>query len=209
MRANLIGMTFCRLTVISEQGKSVRNDIMWLCKCTCGNETTLPTRKLKGGEVKSCGCYKGDYMRSKMTTHDHARTRTYTSWNSMKNRCTNPNHISYANYGGRGISICDRWVNSFENFLYDMGERPTGKTLDRINTNGIYEPLNCKWSTLKEQQRNRRYVRKMEYNGEIKTLPEWCDILNLNKTKVLNKFRYKEYTVVELIACKNINKTGY
>ena len=134
-----------------------------LCKCDCGNEKILFLDAIKRGTTKSCGCLRKesttDFNRRTKKVHGHRQTKntkTYTTWLSMKQRCLNPNHTFYSYYGGRNITICDRWKSSFKNFLEDMGERPEGKTLDRINSNGNYEPNNCKWSTSKEQISNRR-----------------------------------------------------
>lgn len=198
-KVDLTGKTFGRIMVVQDVGRSPRKDVMWLCKCKCGNETRLPTRKLLSNETVSCGCFRNDLVKMRQTTHNHSRTPTYTSWNSMINRCTNRKHTSYKNYGARGIQVCDRWLGSFDNFLSDMGERPKGKSLDRIDVNKGYEPNNCKWSTRKEQQRNMRNNIMLEHKGEIKSLPEWCEILNLDYNKARNKFRYKDYTIEELL----------
>ena len=133
-----------------------------LCKCECGNEKVINLHSIKKGLTKSCGCLRKEttieYNKTTKTIHGHRgmkNTKTYTTWLSMKQRCLNPNHTFYHYYGGRGITICNRWINSFKNFLEDMGERPINKTLDRVNSNGNYEPENCKWSTPKEQVANR------------------------------------------------------
>jgi hypothetical protein len=116
--------------------------------------------------------------------HGHAVNNllspTYVTWHSMKQRCRDKNHSAYFKYGGRGITFCDRWLN-FNNFLCDMGERPTGKTLDRINNNGNYEPTNCKWSTKKEQARNTRKNRYIDFNGKKITIAELSDKIGVNQ----------------------------
>jgi len=206
MREYLKGRKFNRLTVISEYGRSARNDILWLCKCDCGKEVIQPTRKLKRGEVKSCGCYRNECVKNRKTTHGYSNTPTYRSWNSMIMRCVNKNNNQYYRYGSRNISVCDRWINSFENFLHDMGERPPGASLDRIDNNGNYEPSNCRWATAKQQQRNRNCNLIFTYNGENRTLSEWCEILNMDSRKVRNKLRYRKYTISELIKYKKVKK---
>src|SRR5690606_2812880 len=106
---------------------------------------------LRTGKTKSCGCLRIETNISKGTTHGHSGTRTYQAWLNMKSRCSNKKNISYENYGGRGISICDRWLNSFENFLEDMGECPDNLTLERMDVNGNYEPNNCIWEDYSQQ----------------------------------------------------------
>jgi len=124
----------------------------WLCICSCGNYTTVAPASLRSGNTKSCGCL------AKLTRfqikHGKNRSRTARSWEAMLSRCFRKKDKSYHRYGGRGITVCDEW-RSFEKFYRDMGERPEGKTLDRINNDGNYELKNCKWSTPKEQSANR------------------------------------------------------
>lgn len=124
-------------------------------KCDCGTIKIIERGNVSSGKTKSCGCLKKEKMRSEKTTHGLTKTPTYVSWAQMKTRCLNPNYSEFFYYGGRGIKICDRW-SSFENFIADMGKRPKGKTLDRINTNGDYCPDNCRWATPLQQSRNRR-----------------------------------------------------
>lgn len=126
-----------------------------MCVCDCGIVKEVDTSTLTRGKSKSCGCL----HKEKVTTHGYNGTRTYKSYHAMKERCLNTNHQAYEFYGGRGITICNRWLLSFENFIEDMGERPEGRTLDRINNNEGYSKMNCRWATKSEQNKNKRYGR--------------------------------------------------
>lgn len=151
---DLSGNKFGKLTVLGRKDAS-----FWECRCDCGGSALQRTYALTSGHANSCGC-----MQRK--THGLCGVRTYKSWDSMKQRCTNPNAPDYANYGGRGIVVCDRWLKSFDAFYADMGERPENTSLERIDNNKAYEPSNCKWASAKEQQRNKRNNPIVTYRGE-------------------------------------------
>lgn len=152
---DLTGQRFGRWTVLSHAGKKGKH-AAWFCSCDCGKTGIVRGDNLREGGSISCGCYSVDLR----TKHGHrwegGASLTYKSWINMKSRCTNPNNNDYKNYGGRGILVCERWIDSFENFLADMGERSRGTSIDRIDPNGNYEPGNCRWSTPYEQTHNRR-----------------------------------------------------
>ena len=155
---------FGRLRVVAEAPNGKKNHARWLCVCDCGKETTVYARGLRKGTTKSCNCLQRELSsiqsKARSTTHGHAshsnRSREYNTWSTMKTRCLNKNYPKYNNHGGRGITICDRWRHSFENFLADMGPRPKNTSIDRIDVNGNYEPGNCRWATPLQQRHNQR-----------------------------------------------------
>lgn len=163
-KIDITGAKFGRLTVV-QQSTHAGNKIRWECQCACGARVHITSSNLRSGHTLSCGCLNREINSARAvkrnTRHGHNRagkgnqSATWHSWASMRKRCSLKSHRSYKDYGGRGIKICPEW-DSFENFLSDMGARPDGKTLDRIDVNGDYRPDNCRWATLSEQQRNKR-----------------------------------------------------
>jgi hypothetical protein len=154
---NLEGKRFGRFTVISLSGRSNQGQLKWLCLCDCGKEKRVDGYNLTHGLSTSCGCYRDELV----STHGKCYSLEYSSWVSMISRCTDPNRPFYKHYGGRGITICDRWRESFEAFYKDMGDRPSlDYSIERLDVNGNYEPLNCVWATQSQQMRNVRITKR-------------------------------------------------
>jgi hypothetical protein len=155
-----LGDKYSRLTIVKEiepyilsSGKTKRK---FQCLCECGNIKDIILESLRSKKTISCGCLQKEMAVKLSTSHGLRNHFLYGTWSSMKARCYNPKSKFYSYYGGRGIKVCDRWLNSIENFIQDMGNRPKGTSLDRINNDGNYEPNNCRWATSKEQSNNRR-----------------------------------------------------
>lgn len=176
---DITGLRVGRLVVSAKISVSKDRQAMWLCKCDCGETTELAGSVLWHRGVKSCGCLQRDTAKKTMTRHGQYLTPTYGTWEGMIGRCTNSRSRAYKHYGGRGITVCDRWL-SFENFLADMGERPVRMTLDRKDNNGNYEPGNCRWATQAEQMRNLRRNRWYEMDGRKQILPDWAKEYDIN-----------------------------
>ena len=181
---NFEGRKFDHLTVVKKTGKKTKwGNSTWLCKCDCGKETVVAGGNLGSGHTTSCGCARGIANRRIRTTHGMRQSRQYSIWTGLKNRCNNPSNGSYKNYGGRGIKVCDRWLNSFENFWEDMESGYKDHlTIERINNNGNYEPSNCKWIPKEEQSNNRRDNDWITFNGETKTLSRWARSLGWDQS---------------------------
>ncbi len=193
MIKNEIGNVHGRLTVIAHVGSS-KGKAKWACRCSCGNIKVVSGDSLRRKTIQSCGCLQMEFMRNNSATHRLTKTRTYRSWQEMKARCYNIKSISYPNYGGRGISVCEQWMQ-FENFLNDMGIRPAKTFLERIDNAKNYSPENCVWATRIEQNRNRRNNVKIEYNGKTQCLSAWCEELKLPYPRIYYRVSVKHWLI--------------
>lgn len=166
----------------------------WRCVCDCGTERIILSRNLlaKARPSRSCGCLNREVAREKglrSKKHGMINSPTYKSWQAMKDRCDNPNNPSFQDYGGRGITYCDRWLK-FDNFFADKGEQPVGMTLERINNMEGYFPENCRWDTRKTQSRNRRNNRLFTLHGKTCCLTEWAEISGISPKAIYSRLRY-------------------
>lgn len=183
---DLTGQQFGRLEVIEQAGQDKWRHSLWLCKCICGNTKIIPGCDLRSS-TKSCGCLRKEGNRLKHGQNKNKKpTKTYKSWDSMKQRCNNPNNKDYENYGGRGITVCEEW-QEFCNFFKDMGECPEGCSLDRTDNDHGYNKENCRWATDKQQARNRRDNRKLTFNGKTKCLTFFAEEYGIPRRTLQNR----------------------
>jgi hypothetical protein len=184
---DLAGQRFGRLLVIDRApSRPPRAGAVWRCRCICGGTKDVFSHDLivgaKRGQDISCGCSK--------RTHGRTDTNEYFVWTGMLARCLNPSNKSYFRYGGRGIAVCARWRESFENFFADMGERPSQRhTLDRIDNDGPYSPENCRWATHSEQARNRRSTRRLTHQGTTQSVTDWSEQVGIQAGTILARLR--------------------
>lgn len=186
----MIGKVYGRLTVIEDSGSRTKGrQVLWKCLCSCGKEVVVRTCSLKSGNTKSCGCLDAEVKAKRLTKHGKAEHPLYHVWRNMMDRCYNNKHQSYKDYGGRGISVCARWHN-LELFIEDMQKGYTkGTQIDRINNNGNYEPANCRWTTSKENARNRRDNTYIEYEGETMAMAAWADRVGIPDYVLHNRLK--------------------
>lgn len=188
---DLTNKKFGRLTVANIRNKNKNNEIIWLCKCECGNTLWVKSKNLtrSARPTRSCGCIKKELNKTRGIKHNKRHTRLYGIWAGIKRRCYNPQEKMYKYYGGRGIKVCDEWLNDFEKFNewafangYDENAKRGECTIDRINVDGDYEPSNCRWISMKAQNLNKGTNRVIELNGENKCLSEWLQITGVSST---------------------------
>lgn len=200
---DLSGQRFGLLTAVKCVGV-VKSKTRWECICDCGETSVKVYQHLVLGLTKSCGCFRKKYaaekMRKMVTTHGLSVNKWWSNWHRMMDRCYNKKSARYASYGGRGISVCERWHDAAL-FHEDMGDRPEGKSLDRINNDGNYSPENCKWSTYIEQNNNRRTTKIIEFNGESLSGAQWARKLGVSKGFIYH--RLKTMTVEKALTLRH------
>lgn len=194
------GIVYGRLTVLrrfecgpASKGKRTK----WVCKCECGSEAVATGHELASGDTLSCGCFQRESTGNRNRRHGMVRTPTYRSWQAAKDRCYNKRNERYPIYGAKGVTMCERWRNSFQAFLSDMGERPKGMTIDRIRADGHYEPDNCRWATNSEQVRNKRT--NVEWNGARVTIADLAKSVGVPRPS-LNKLLIRGLSVEDAVA---------
>jgi hypothetical protein len=179
-KLELKGRRFGRLLVLAEAARTHKS-IQWQCLCDCGNYVVTFASDLNTGRTKSCGCLQKERASESNRTHQRSKTKLYRIWRAMIERCSNSNNKRFSAYGGRGITVCDRWAH-FENFLADMGEVPEGSSLDRIDNDGPYSPENCRWASVTRQARNKRSTIWLEFEGRRQSLPDWANEVGLKRS---------------------------
>jgi hypothetical protein len=182
------GMKFGRLTVVSAGGKGCNKSV---CLCICGQKKAYYNGNLTSGRTQSCGCLWLEVIKNQKRAikHNMSNSQEYKIYSGMKMRCSNKKHKEYKRYGGRGIKVCERWETSFENFFTDMGERPKGMSLDRIDVNGNYCKENCRWATSYEQNNNKRNNVRITFNGKTMTAGQWSNELGFKKSVLTERIK--------------------
>lgn len=219
---DLTGQRFGKLVARSIVGQDKHKNVIWLCDCDCGRTHEVVSRALVNGSVKSCGCIgHGEFRNKRHEKHGGSNERLYRVWGCMLNRCYDSNRSEYQNYGGRGIEVCDEWRNSYATFrswAYSNGYDPSlsGRdcSLDRIDTNGNYEPSNCRWVTMLEQSRNKRETVWLNYRGRLITIPEAEGINGIARKTIYSRI-HSGWSVEDAIEkparkfkCGNVSRTA-
>ncbi len=168
----------------------------WVFLCDCGTTKESLGSNIASGKISSCGCYRNEASAARKLRHGLTETKEYRSWCHIKNRCYNPNNPFYKHYGGRGIGMCERWRDSFESFLEDVGPAPSGQhSIDRVDNDGDYEPGNVRWADRMTQAGNKSNRRVFTYQGESKTLPEWARSLGISRNTLLSRIYLYQWPV--------------
>lgn len=190
---DMTGLRFGRWTVI-ERAEYRSGQVYWLCKCDCGTIKSVQGKHLRSGKTTSCGCLSREMLSQRNTKHNHSNDRLYNIWLKMRDRCYNKKNKSYADYGGRGIIVCEEWNSDFMSFYnwsikngYDESLPTSECSIDRIDVNGNYCPSNCRWATIKEQANNKRNNRMITYMGKTQSVSMWADELNISVGKLRSR----------------------
>lgn len=183
-RIPMQGRRFGRLVVRDEEPVYRRNRLYWPCQCDCGARKIICGSLLIQGESKSCGCLRKELVGKRSRTHGMKALKAYRVWAHMKARCQNQTHLAFARYGGRGITVCALWANSFEAFYADMGDPPAGRSIERLDNNRGYELWNCTWATRMEQNNNTRACRYLTWNNQTMSISAWARHLGLSRSQI-------------------------
>lgn len=197
---DLTGRTYGAWKVLERAENDKKGRSRWLCRCKCGTERIVAGSNLRTGESKSCGCEQYKYLSDLNSVHHKEPRRLYNIWANMKSRCYNPQNLSYKNYGGRGISVCEEWTHdfiSFREWAFSNGYADD-LSIDRIDNDGDYTPLNCRWATNEEQSNNRRSNVQIEYEGEVHTLAEWRKKIGITKSAIEGR-RNRNWSVERML----------
>lgn len=209
---DITGKKFNMLTAIKRVENYKPTGTYWLCKCDCGKETIVKKYDLIHVKIYSCGCYLRKCARENHVKHDGRYTKLYNIWQSMKQRCENPNAKAYHNYGGRGITVCPEWkgehgFESFSKWAYDTGYDENAErgeyTLDRKDNDKGYSPDNCRWATTEEQNNNRRGVYRITLNGETHSITEWSKITGIERKTIKDRLLKQKLTAEEILTPVN------
>lgn len=210
---DLTGQKFGRLTVLNREQDYIlpcgQHQALWKCKCDCGKICIIRGLSLRSNHTKSCGCFHDEASGDRTRTHGKSNERLYIIWRGMKRRCYNINNYDYKYYGGRGINICEEWKNNFKSF-YDWSMSHGYRedlTIDRIDTNGNYEPSNCRWATMKEQSNNTRQNHMIEYNGKKQNMKQWAKELDIKYTTLATRININHCDINTAFETPVKNKT--
>jgi len=195
---DLVGKTFGRWAVVAYLGRIHEWHRLWLCVCSCGRSKQVLGHHLISGQSQSCGCLCRERTSAANSKHGKCKMRSYKTWKQIRERCFNRNNTGYKHYGARGITVCKRW-KKFENFFEDMGERPEGLSIERINNNRSYCKSNCKWATFYEQANNKRNNVRLKFNGKILSLTQVARITGI-KAWTLRRRLISGFSLNDVIA---------
>lgn len=192
--SEMLNKKFGNLLVVKRIEDSKTGIPRFRCSCDCGGYAETTGYALRSGNTKSCGCFQKQRASESSKTHGLSKTVEYRAWIDLLKRCCDPDSQMYSHYGGRGIVVCDRWLNGFENFLADMGKRPDGMEIDRINNNGNYEPENCRWTTRIVNTNNKRNNVLITFKNETKTASEWSRVVGLSAKAIAMRITKYKWT---------------
>jgi len=202
---NISNQKFGRLTILPKWERK-GNHVYWLCLCSCGTKKYISASNLYNGHAQSCGCFNRELIRTRSVTHGKSKTPTYNIWKGMRKRCLNPTDKSFHNYGGRGISVCNRW-SKYENFYSDIGERPSNKhSIDRIDNNGNYEPNNCQWALKETQMNNMRTNINLTYKHKTLTVRQWSKLSKVSYHTFWQRLYRLNWNIEKALTAQNQNR---